>query len=75
MGDSEPPPNSGGEPASPYLIQLGFAAGRVASPVLRKELLAGPPAQLYLAAPGPLGKVYSLYVSEAVLVPVQYGHP
>ena len=34
--------------------------GRGGSPVLRKELLAGPPAQLYFAPEGPLGKVYSL---------------
>lgn len=76
IGDSEPPPNSGGEPASPaYRIQAGWAGGRVARPVLRKELLAGPEAQSYFPADGPLGKVYSPYVSVGVLVPVQYGQP
>src|SRR5687768_15701248 len=36
IGDSEPPPNSGGEPASPaYRIQAGRAAGSVPLPVLR----------------------------------------
>ncbi|GAA2835344.1 hypothetical protein GCM10020220_025310 [Nonomuraea rubra] len=57
------------------MIQLGSAAGSLARPVLRKELFTGPPAQSYLAPDGPLGKVYSLYVSAAVLVPVQYGQP
>ncbi|CAM5564342.1 hypothetical protein SCYAM73S_00703 [Streptomyces cyaneofuscatus] len=76
IGDSEPPPNSGGEPASPaYRIQAGWAGGRVARPVLRKELFAGPAAQSYFAPAGPLGKAYSPYVSVGVLVPVQYGQP
>ncbi len=59
MGDSEPPPNSGGEPASPpYRIQAGCAGGSVRRPVLRKESLFGPPpAQSYFCPEGPAGKV------------------
>jgi len=47
----------------------------VVRPVLRKELLVAPPPQLYFAIDGPLGNVYSLYVSVVVFVPVQYGQP
>lgn len=57
------------------MIQAGFAAGSVPSPVLRNELFVGPPVQLYLDCDGPDGKVYSLYVSVLVLAPVQYGQP
>ncbi len=61
MGDSDPEPNSGGLPASPaYRIQAGFAAGSVAWPVLRKELLAGPPAQSYLGPVALVAKFHSL---------------
>lgn len=61
MGDSEPLPNSGGEPASPpYLIHAGWAGGSVRCPVLRGEALTGPPAQSYFAPEGPEGNVKAL---------------
>ena len=44
-------------------------------PVLRNELLVGPPAQLYLAPAVSVAKFHSLYVSVVVFVPVQYGQP
>src|SRR4029450_4814990 len=76
IGDSEPPPNSGGVPASPaYRIQAGRAGGSVPCPVLRNELLTGPPVQLNFGPVALVAKFHSLYVSVAVLVPVQYGHP
>ncbi|RAO52517.1 hypothetical protein LUPAC06_05823 [Micromonospora saelicesensis] len=63
-------------PASPaYRIQAGWAGGSVVRPVLRNELLVGPPVQLYFAPLALVAKSNSLYVSVLVLVPVQYGQP
>src|SRR6185295_5748504 len=54
IGDSDPVPNSGGVPASPpYLIHEALGTGSFLMPVLRGELLVGPPAQSNFAPEGP----------------------
>jgi hypothetical protein len=52
-----------------------LTGGSLVRPVLRNELLVGPPAQSYLAPVELVAKFHSLYVSAVVLVPVQYGQP
>jgi hypothetical protein len=57
------------------LIQAGWAGGRVGRPVLRNELLAGPPVQLNFPPVVLVAKFHSLNVSLVVLLPLQYGQP